>query len=467
MMTNRPEFNLVDTAALHLGATPFSIYNTSSPEQIEYLFPNAENRVVITEAQFVEMPRPPAAGRRAHRRDRRRARGQIDAGGARGGRRPPTSTSRPPGGRSSPTTSLTLIYTSGTTGPPKGVEITHANMMAAVPRGGRPVAAGRVGGRRSLLPAVGPHRRPLARHYYAAIVLGSTITSVADPREVVAALPEVRPDGLGRGAADLGEDQGRAGGPGRDRPGRAAGGGRGGDPRQARPRPGRWLLSGAAPIAAEVLDYFGALGLPICELWGMSEPRAAPPSTRRSDIRSAPSARRCRASSCKLAEDGELLVRGPIVMQGYRKRAGEDGRGDRRRRLAAHGRHRRDRRRRLRQDRRPQEGADHQRGRQEHVAGQHRAARQGVAAPLIGQAVAIGDRRPYNVALLVLDPDACARTPPSTASTTSPAALADDEACRRRSREAVDEANAQPQPRRADQALHDRCRSTGCRAATS
>ena len=39
MLTNRPEFHLVDTAALHLGAIPFSIYNTSSPEQVRQLAP--------------------------------------------------------------------------------------------------------------------------------------------------------------------------------------------------------------------------------------------------------------------------------------------------------------------------------------------------------------------------------------------------------------------------------------------
>ena len=49
MLLNRPEFHLVDTAALHLGATPFSVYNTSTAEQIEYLFANAGNRVVVTE----------------------------------------------------------------------------------------------------------------------------------------------------------------------------------------------------------------------------------------------------------------------------------------------------------------------------------------------------------------------------------------------------------------------------------
>src|SRR5882757_8406239 len=53
MMVNRPEFHLVDTAVFHLGATPFSLYNTSSPEQIQFLVGNAGNRVVICEEQFL------------------------------------------------------------------------------------------------------------------------------------------------------------------------------------------------------------------------------------------------------------------------------------------------------------------------------------------------------------------------------------------------------------------------------
>jgi len=47
MMVNRPEFHVVDLAAIHLGATPFSVYNTSSPEQIEFLFGDAANKLVL------------------------------------------------------------------------------------------------------------------------------------------------------------------------------------------------------------------------------------------------------------------------------------------------------------------------------------------------------------------------------------------------------------------------------------
>src|SRR5919201_1508619 len=54
MLTNRPEFHLADAAAMHLGATCFSIYNTYSPEQIEFLVGDAGNPVVVTEQAFAD-----------------------------------------------------------------------------------------------------------------------------------------------------------------------------------------------------------------------------------------------------------------------------------------------------------------------------------------------------------------------------------------------------------------------------
>src|SRR4051812_45106681 len=54
MMVNRPEFHVVDLAAIYLGATPFSVYNTSSPEQIEYLFSDAGNSIAVVERAFAD-----------------------------------------------------------------------------------------------------------------------------------------------------------------------------------------------------------------------------------------------------------------------------------------------------------------------------------------------------------------------------------------------------------------------------
>ena len=53
MLSNRPEFHLCDLAAMMLGATPFSIYNTYSPEQISYLLTDAEAKTLICEQQYL------------------------------------------------------------------------------------------------------------------------------------------------------------------------------------------------------------------------------------------------------------------------------------------------------------------------------------------------------------------------------------------------------------------------------
>ena len=86
MLRNRPEFHLVDAAAMHLGAIPFSIYNTSSPEQVEFVVRDSGARIAIVEEDF---------------RERVAGRAGAHAGGARGAssrRRGWTST--PPGRRS-------------------------------------------------------------------------------------------------------------------------------------------------------------------------------------------------------------------------------------------------------------------------------------------------------------------------------------------------------------------------------
>ena len=134
---------------------------------------------------------------------------------------------------------------------------------------------------------------------------------------------------------------------------------------------------GAAPTPPEVIEFFHALGVPLAELWGMSETCGAgtcnPPDKIKIGTVGPP------APDCeiKLDEDGEVLIRGAGRDARLPQPAGQDGRDVHRGRLPAHRRHRRVRRGRLPEDRRPQEGADHQRGRQEHVAGQHRVEDQG------------------------------------------------------------------------------------------
>src|SRR5215467_9831527 len=54
MLVNRPALHLTDAAAMHLGATCFSVYNTSSPEQVEYVVRDAGNRVIVTEQEFLD-----------------------------------------------------------------------------------------------------------------------------------------------------------------------------------------------------------------------------------------------------------------------------------------------------------------------------------------------------------------------------------------------------------------------------
>ena len=85
---------------------------------------------------------------------------------------------------------ITICYTSGTTGPPKGVELTHANVLAE----GRACAAVipcMPGGRIiSYLPHAHMADRFIA--HYASMLYGCQVTVVADPRQIAAVLPQVR-----------------------------------------------------------------------------------------------------------------------------------------------------------------------------------------------------------------------------------------------------------------------------------
>ena len=131
MMTNRTEFHLADTAAMHLGAAAFSVYNPLAPEQISHVLGNAGCRVVVCEEQFAarlfEASRGTAVEQVVCVDGQPAGTLTLEAVVAAGD---PGFGFEDCWRAVAPGDVLTLIYTSGTTGPPKGVEITHAQMLA-------------------------------------------------------------------------------------------------------------------------------------------------------------------------------------------------------------------------------------------------------------------------------------------------------------------------------------------------
>jgi long-chain acyl-CoA synthetase len=406
MLRNRPEFNLVDTAALHLGAAPFSVYNTSPPEQIAHLLANAANRVVVTEPAFLPSIRQAIAIAPGvaqivlveGQEEGTMTLAALEESGASG-------FSLAEHARAvEPTDLATIIYTSGTTGPPKGVELTHANLMAECRATAQRLQIPPAGRGTSYLPAAHIADR-WGSHYLGSICLGATITSVANPMDVVERLRDVRPTWWGSVPRLWEKLKAALEGAGIHDPAALGDGERA----AVRERLGldqvTSLVVGAAPTPVEVLEYFAALGLEIAELWGMSETSCCVTINPRGAIRFGTCGTVLEGTELELAADGELLVRGPLVMRGYR---GDPGRtaeaidadgwlhtGDVAR-IDADGY--------VTIVDRKKELIINSAGK--NMSPANIESRLKASHPLVGQAMAVGDRRPYVTALLVLDPDA-------------------------------------------------------------
>jgi long-subunit acyl-CoA synthetase (AMP-forming) len=441
MLTNRPEFHFADTAAMHLGATPFSIYNTYSPEQIEYLVGDADCPIIVTEQAFldriVEVQKACSSLKHV----------VVVDGDAPDG----VLTLDDVAGRSEegfdfdaawkavkPDDILTLIYTSGTTGPPKGVQLTHDNLIQAVRSFDQIIAFPNDGRVVSYLPMAHIAERNCS--HYLPLMLGFSVTCCPNPREVIGYLPEVRPTwffavpriweklkaALEAGmAAEQDEERKKA-------TQWALGVGlRKVQMEQAGEEVPQELLDeyakademvlskvrsmlgldeleslnvGAAPTPREVIEFFHALGLPLAELWGMSETTGAGSCNPPGQVKIGTVGPPAPGIEIKLADDGEVLIRGPVVMPGYRNapdktaealdsdgwlhtgdigELDEDGYlkiVDRKKELIINA------------------GG-------KNMSPANIEAKVKASSPLIGQAIAIGDGRPYNVALITLDPD--------------------------------------------------------------
>ncbi len=391
LLTNRPEFNLIDAAAVHLGATPWSIYATSAPEQIRDLVQGAGSSLLITEAKFAD---------------------RLDGLGVRVQRIEEPWPQAPEGfdfeaawTRVEPDDVLTLIWTSGTTGTPKGVELTHAGMLSAldgIEQVARPTLPGRM---TSYLPAAHVADRWSAHYWW--MSAGNELTTIADAQQVLPALPRVRPTIWGSVPRVFEKLRAALEAQGVTEPAAMA------EEERAAIRvklgldAAEFLIVGAAPLAVEAHEYFEALGLPLCEVWGMSETcgllTVTPPERRKVGSVGPP----LPEVRLEIAADGEVLARGPMLMRAYRGQPeltaetidaegwihtgdigvlDEDGY--------------------LKIVDRKKELIINAAGKNMSPLGIEAALKN--AGPLIGQACVIGDRRPYNVALLLLDPDGAA-----------------------------------------------------------
>jgi long-chain acyl-CoA synthetase len=431
MLTNRPDFHWFDAAALHLGATPFSIYNTYAPDQVQYQLQDAEARILVTEKAFLD--RVDGLEGLDHLIVVDDDQGiDVESHAAEGFDFDAAWRAV------QPEDTLTLIYTSGTTGPPKGVELTHSNLIAAVQGFDEVIAFPADGRVISWLPMA--HIAERACSHYLPMLIGFTTTDCPDPRQVVAYLPEVKPtwffavpriweklkaaieagveaeqDAERKQATQWALDVGlrkvkleQAGEPVPD------------DLRAEHAKADELVLSkirarlgldqvesvnvGAAPTPREVIEFFHAIGVPLAELWGMSETTGYGTCNPPDRIKIGTVGPVSPGVEIELAEDGEVLIRGGVVTPGYRNqpeqtREAIDDEGwlhtgdvgefdedgylkivDRKKELiiSAGGKN---------------------------MSPANIEAKVKAASPVIGQVIAIGDMRPYNVALITLDPD--------------------------------------------------------------
>ncbi len=441
MIRNMPEFHVLDTAALFVGATPVSIYNSSSPEQIEYLMNDAGIKLAVVEdlgfyeaCSKVRQSIPTLEKLGVIRLgadgddfgadftyDQLLASEPVDLEEA--------------AKIASPDDLATLIYTSGTTGPSKGVMIDHYNICWTVECFLQAFELDTYAGKRvvSYLPMAHIAERMIS--HYQTLFVGYEVTCCPDPTLFAAYAGEVHPNimfGVPRVWEKLygGIQAALAADPEKEKAvadGVAAAGPihekmTWGTATQEEIETYEFLdavafstirglvgldqldaaVTGAAPIPAEMLAWFRTIGVPLSEIYGLSE-TTGPMTWAPHKVKAGYVGHACPGVEVKLDEDGEVMCRGGNVFRGYLNqpektaevldedgwfRSGDIGEID-------------------------EDGyvkiVDRKKELIITAGGKNLSPSNLEAAlkmmPLVGQAIAIGDARPFVSALVVLDPD--------------------------------------------------------------
>jgi long-chain acyl-CoA synthetase len=475
LANTRPEWTYFDFAALTAGATVVPIYQTNSPDECQYVLENSDAKVLIVEDDEQLEKIRQVRDRCPKLEHVIRMTGSSDDAisaddlAARGASREAAEWEER--WRSvTPDDICTFIYTSGTTGPPKGCVISHGNYRAMLNMSLEQsvLEAGRV----TYLYLPLAHSFALLIQLLSFDVGGVLAYWERDPLKILPNLAEVKPHyfpsvprifekiytaanakaeqaggvqkaifnwavGVGRRVRDL-ERQGKAPWP---------------PLRLQHALADRLVLSsirnlfggriieavsGAAPINPEILRFFDAAGVLVLEGWGMTETSTAATISRPDEFKFGTIGKPFAGCEVKIASDGEILVRGPNVFQGYYKNeeatretlvdgwlhTGDIGTVD-------------------------PDGFLKITGRKKDIiitAGGKNITPANIEAevkqhPLVSQCVVIGDRRPYLVALVTLDPEEAAKFASEHGLPDDPEVIASNPDVRKAIEEHVDEAN--------------------------
>jgi long-chain acyl-CoA synthetase len=473
LSNTRPEWTYSDFATLCAGATVVPIYQTNSPEECQYVLEHSESKAVILEdADQLEKIRTvrdqlpnlqhvisiePVDGDDVISFESVRERGR--------GRNPDEFAARI--AEVEPADVATYIYTSGTTGPPKGCVIDHANW-------------------RNMLDMIQEEDvlvenevaylfLPLAHAFARLIQLGAMDVGATiaywekDPQKIIPNLMEVKPTYFPSVPRIFEKIYALAiaNAPDKAQVDKAVEVGikvreleRHGEPVPAELKQAfdkaeealfknvrnifggniKQAVTGAAPIAHEILEFFYACGVLVLEGWGMTETSTAATLNRREDFKFGSVGKPFHGCELKIADDGEVLLRGPNVFRGYYKNdeatretivdgwlhTGDLGRID-------------------------EDGFLYITGRKKDIiitAGGKNITPANLENGLkqnqyISQAVVYGDRRPYLTAIVTLDPEEIvAFTKANDIDTTDLAELARNDKVNAMVQEAVDDVNS-------------------------
>jgi long-subunit acyl-CoA synthetase (AMP-forming) len=384
LLSNRPAFHIVDTAALHLGATCLSIYPTLPPEDIAWMMRDAGAHVLVTESGMLQRAADASACVVVVDGDETGAIRLAELDG--------NADIDTVWRQIQPHEPAVIVYTSGTTGTPKGVELSHHAVLGNTQ--GLNEAIGAIEGARvvSYLPMAHIAERQLS--HYRAMALGLEVTTCPDTRAMPEHLLAVRPHyffGPPRMLAKFRAEGTALEGPllkhfGLDEVVVA--------------------MTGSAPVPAELTQFWLDAGLPLVEAWGITECGAFGAFGRPGSYRVGTCGPALPGVELRLADDGEILLRSPWLMSGYRNRpdataevidpdgwlhTGDVGEFD-----DSH----------LRVIDRKKEIIINAGGK--NMSPAHIEARIKETDPLIGDVCVIGNDRPFNVALIVPDPTAAA-----------------------------------------------------------